>query len=82
MPDCKKQAIVQGHCKKHFDIVNNPTVSTICSPCGVVIPPRPVETRKENVTAANATKGRHKRGLSIFSEMKAVNTIINNKDFF
>jgi len=34
-----------------------------------------------SVTSKEEKKG-HKRGLSIFSEMKAVNTIINNQDLF
>jgi len=83
MESCKKQAILAGMCKRHNDeqIATKPM---LCIPVSCEL--HSDKKRSEDLSVPFSTSGRnvtkptHQRGLSIFQDMSAVNTIINGVD--
>jgi len=78
-PDCNKVAVQGGKCiahgaKKRLCCIEDCKKQAIMQ--------GHCKKHYDMHVAKKEEKKGHKRGLSIFSEMKAVNTIINNKDLF
>mmetsp|Transcript_14424 Transcript_14424/g.21189 ORF Transcript_14424/g.21189 Transcript_14424/m.21189 type:complete len:196 (-) Transcript_14424:228-815(-) len=75
MEGCKKQAILSGMCKKHHDQhISSQTQLHLCIP--VTNSGGNSEPSNENGQEGNLPE--HRRGLSIFDDMNAVDTIIND----
>ena len=85
---CQKQGIINGHCKKHYDEtsgkgtnMNNYKISRTHSPSAPNTNPSPIKVNKavrlpsESSSQPGLAKPVHKRGLSVFFDMNAVNAL-------
>lgn len=84
--NCKKQAILSGMCKKHHDEQEGDN-NALCLPCDnhttiQLDSGYPREQDEENnmtkKQSGKASKPSHRRGLSVFDDMKTVDSIISS----